>query len=229
MQQLDIHLEDPIWSALAGPHASIALGGDLARCYPRDVSRFAAVASRDVEAFDSLAELIEPGGAVALMGSTQALPAEWRLVTEFSVVQMVCERPVTLPIDNESGIVPLTNSDVPAMLQLIELTQPGPFLARTIELRPYLSIQDGGQLAAMAGVRLRPPGCREISAVCTHPAFRRRGYSRLLISVLAHKIQSAGEVPFLHVATEKSGAIALYESLGFVRRSEQRLFVLERQ
>ena len=187
------------------------------------------MASRDIEAFDSLADLVEPGGAVALIGSSPALPAGWRLVTEFSMVQMVCERPVTLPIDYESAIVPLTNSDVPAMLQLVELAQPGPFLPRTIELGPYLSIRDGARLAAMAGVRLRPPGYREISAVCTHPAFRRRGYSRLLVSVLAHKIQSAGEVPFLHVATEKSGAIALYESLGFVRRSEPRLVVLERQ
>jgi ribosomal protein S18 acetylase RimI-like enzyme len=229
MQHLDRYLDDPFWSALTGPHAALALGDGYARCYPRDVAPFAGVASHDAQAFDSLARLIEAGGMVGLVGSPPQLPDSWRQVSEFSVFQLVCERRITAPADSESAVIPLTDAEVPAMLQLTGLAQPGPFFPRTIELGAYVSIQQDAQLVAMAGMRLHLPGCREISAVCTHPAFRRRGYSRLLVSVLAEAIQRAGEVPFLHVATENSGAIALYESLGFVRRAEPRLYVLERQ
>jgi predicted GNAT family acetyltransferase len=142
---------------------------------------------------------------------------------------MVCERQMMAPADQEPAVIPLTRADVPAMLRLIELAQPGPFLPRTIELGTYVSIQQDTQLVAMAGVRLHPPGYREISAVCTHPSYRRRGYGNRLVSVLVHTIQSAGEVPFLHVASENSGAISLYESLGFVRRAELSHLLLERQ
>ena len=37
-------LERPIWSALTTTHASFALGNDLARRYPPDISPMAAVA-----------------------------------------------------------------------------------------------------------------------------------------------------------------------------------------
>ena len=50
----------------------------------------------------------------------------------------------------------LTEADVPEMLALTKLTEPGPFLPRTIELGSYFGIHDAGSLVAMAGERLRP-------------------------------------------------------------------------
>ena len=55
--------------------------------------------------------------------------------------------------------------------------RPGPFRPRTIELGGYVGIFHDSKLVAMAGQRLRPPGYCEVSAVCTHPDARRRGYA----------------------------------------------------
>jgi predicted GNAT family acetyltransferase len=71
----------------------------------------------------------------------------------------------------------------------------------------------------MAGRRLRPPGHCEISAVCTHPDARRRGYASILTADVARAIAAEGDTPMLHVATTNHSARAVYEQLGFhVRR-----------
>ncbi|MGX1315018.1 putative GNAT family acetyltransferase [Streptomyces calvus] len=71
---------------------------------------------------------------------------------------------------------------------------------------------------AMAGERLKPPGWTEISAVCTAPEARGRGHAARLVAALVARIVARGERPFLHVAEANTGAIALYERLGFTTR-----------
>jgi predicted GNAT family acetyltransferase len=114
------------------------------------------------------------------------------------------------------------------MLGLVDLTRPGPFAARTVEMGRYLGVRDEGRLVAMAGERLRPPGYTEVSAVCTHPDFRGRGHAKALISVLAEAICARGETPFLHVLPENRPAVATYEALGFRTQRTLQLTVLER-
>ena len=53
---------------------------------------------------------------------------------------------------------PLGPADVGEMLALVELTRPGPFAVRTVELGGYVGVFDDGALVAMAGERLRAPG-----------------------------------------------------------------------
>ena len=127
-----------------------------------------------------------------------------------------------------SVITPLSLTDVPAMLELVELTHPGPFLPRTIALGRYWAIWQDGRLAAMVGERFHLPGFREISAVCTHPAFQRRGYARQLMLALMREIRCDGDAPILHVFSDNQSAITLYETLGFRQRAELTLSVLER-
>jgi predicted GNAT family acetyltransferase len=67
----------------------------------------------------------------------------------------------------------------------------------------------------MAGERLRPPGWTEISAVCTDAAFRGQGLGTRLVLAVAAGIRARGETPFMHAAGHNTGAIRLYESLGF--------------
>jgi predicted GNAT family acetyltransferase len=229
MARVTKYLDNPAWHALTGPHAALALGDSHARCYPRDVAPFVAVASNTASAFASLARLIEAGRTVVLVGGCPERTDSWRLVRRFSVVQMMCDRQTTASAHRGPAVIPLSRADVPAMLRLTQLTQPGPFLPRTIELGTYVSIQHDTQLVAMAGLRFHLPGYREISAVCTHPSFRRRGYGARLVRVLVDDIQRAGDVPFLHVVSENSAAITLYESLGFVQRAELNVCALERQ
>jgi predicted GNAT family acetyltransferase len=141
------------------------------------------------------------------------------------LVQMVHE--------NRCSVIPptegkeLSAADVPEMLALAELTKPGPFGARTVELGTYLGLHCGG-LVAMAGERLRIPGYTEISGVCTHPDHRGHGYASTLISALVGRISDRGEVPFLHVRPENKRAVELYRQHGFAERAEFHLAVLSR-
>jgi ribosomal protein S18 acetylase RimI-like enzyme len=220
-------LDNPVWHALTNQHSLIALGDEWARRYPPDVAPFGAVAAHDQRSFASLVDLIPSGEVVALLGEPPMHMEPWVRRWQATVVQMVYDGTALEAVDQRVAISPLSSADVPAMLQLVEDTHPGPFLPRTIELGRYLSVRQEGQLAAMAGERFHLPGYREISAVCTHPSFQRRGYAKQLMLQLMHEIQAEGEVPMLHVVSGNDGALALYEALGFKRRSELALHVLQ--
>jgi predicted GNAT family acetyltransferase len=114
------------------------------------------------------------------------------------------------------------------MLALAQLTQPGPFLARTHVMGMFRGIRIDGRLAAMAGERMRVPGYTELSGVCTHPDFRGRGLARRLSAIVCAGIDARGETPFLHAWKDNHAAIALYEQLGFRLRAEVNVAVLER-
>ena len=124
--------------------------------------------------------------------------------------------------------IPLGAADVPEMLELVAQTEPGPFLPRTIELGDYLGIRRDGALVAMAGERFRLDGWTEISAVCTKPDHRGQGLASRLVGALIAGIKRRSERAFLHVIATNTGAIGLYEELGFRVRQTATLTVLTR-
>ena len=103
---------------------------------------------------------------------------------------------------------------------------PRPVRGRTHELGTYLGIKADGALVAMGGERMRLPGFTEISAVCTHPDHRGRGYSQALVAELGRGIFERAETPFLHVKPDNVDAIHVYEKLGFRTRRHLYLAVL---
>jgi ribosomal protein S18 acetylase RimI-like enzyme len=209
-------LDNPVYASLTGPHAHLAERVGNAVRYPLDVSPFTALPSLpDGRDWADLAHLVGPGGIVPLAAVGVPPPAEWEIVLRVPGVQLVDDG-VDAAADEEA--VRLTDSDVPEMLALVERTQPGPFLGRTIELGTYLGIRRDGDLVAMAGERLHPPGWTEISAVCTDAAHRGQGLASRLVRALAHGIRQRGDTPFLHAAASNTRAIRLYESLGFTLR-----------
>ena len=223
-----IRLDNPVWSALSTTHGSFAEGDELAKRYPVDVTPFAATRDQSTESYDSLARLLGPGVTAALpLAAMPDLPAGWTVVRKVDSAQMVWNGSVPPPVKH--SLEELDISQVDEMLALVELTKPGPFFRRTPELGSYLGIREKGQLVAMAGERLRPLGHTEISAVCTHPEYRDRGYASSLVSSLIQKITGRGETPFLHVRAENADAIRVYEKLGFKTRRILNLAILTRE
>lgn len=141
------------------------------------------------------------------------------------VAQMVCEGLLDC---REQEMVPLDASDVPAMIELVKLTKPGPFADRTIEFGQFYGVKDGDRLVAMAGERMKVPGMDEVSAVCAHPDYQGRGYGRALVHAVAANIVSRGHVPFLHVRAENAAGIRAYQSIGFVTRKQMHFTLVER-
>jgi predicted GNAT family acetyltransferase len=217
-------LDNPIWSALTTDQSYLAQGGSLAKRFPRDVVSFAAMPDQSVPAYQALEEILEGDVAALFLDSAPVLSANWSMVASGEVYQMVCEAPPAA--QPNLSLRKLSEADIPEMLALTTLTEPGPFLPRTIELGAYFGIHESGSLVAMAGERLRLTGYTEVSAVCTHPDYRRRGYGNALMSVVMTGIMTRGETPFLHVRTGNP-AQSLYQKLGFRVRALLHLAVIK--
>jgi predicted GNAT family acetyltransferase len=157
----------------------------------------------------------------------EPLPAGWEHVEDFPLLQMVAVPQAFNRAIGSSQISVLKAKDLPEMLELVSLTQPGPFEQRTPELGLYVGIRQGARLTAMAGERMRVPGYVELSAICTLPQARGRGLAALLVRRLMHDAFERGETPFLHVVPTNIAAVSLYEKLGFTVRKQ--LHVLRRR
>ncbi len=220
-------LDNPAYASLCGTHARLAQVRGRARRYPADVAPFLALPSPpSAQDWQDAASLVAPGTYVAGRYGGTELPDGWRAVQVFDLVQMI-EEHVT-GVDCAEAI-PLGAADVPEMLELVAQTEPGPFLRRTIELGDYLGIRRGGALVAMAGERFHLDGWTEISAVCTKLDHRGQGLASRLMGALTAGIQRRSERAFLHVMSTNTGAIRLYDALGFRVRQHATLTVMTRE
>ncbi|MET7272041.1 GNAT family N-acetyltransferase [Streptomyces flaveolus] len=208
-------LDNAVWAALTGPHASFAERLGKAARYPSDVAVFAALEDpADPAAWADLHRLVGPDTAVAVPGAP-TVPEGWRASGGVPGVQLV---DTALHAEPDPEAVRLGPADVPEILDLVARTRPGPFLPRTVLLGTYLGIRHRDRLVALAGERLRLPGWTEISAVCTDPDHRGRGLATRLVRAVAAGIRERGDTPFLHAAASNTRAIGLYESIGFTLR-----------
>lgn len=206
-------LDNPAYASLTGPHAHFAERCGHAVRYPVDVSPFLALPHYpEAQDWADAAALVGPGAVIALAGVAVEPPPGWKIAMRGAGVQLVDDGSTAAP---DTDAIRLTPADVPEMLALVERTKPGPFRPRTIELGTYLGIRRHGELVAMAGERLHPPGWTEISAVCTDAAHRGQGLATRLVHAVAYGILQRGDTPFLHAAADNATAIGLYESLGF--------------
>lgn len=219
-------LDNPIWHSLSSHHRHLAVWGDIAARYPSDIASGAGTPENSIADMNDLKRLVEVDEIIAIIGTPQSdqLPG-WEILNINHIPQMVCENLKSTP---EIAAINLATADVPDMLNLIALTEPGPFLPRTIELGRYLGLHHEGQLVAMAGQRMHLTGFCEISAVCTHPDYRGRGYAGALTSILAQAIFDNHETPFLHLAPNNHEAMRLYKKLGFQKRKDIPMTVLKR-
>ena len=220
-------LDRPPWSTLTSSHSAFAFGNELARRYRPEYSPLSAVREVSAPCLQALSALMQPGEIVGLFNA-EAVTTSGDLV---EVVHKPLEqfvfsgREIAAPREE---LVVLTEADVPDMMALAKLTEPGPFAARTVLLGEYLGIRSGGRLIAMAGERMKFPGFTEISAVCTYPEHRGRGLAEALVRALIRRILSRGEMPFLHIFSDYAAARSLYVKLGFTQRRSFVVSVLKR-
>ncbi len=221
MPNIDL-LDDPIWNSLNTRHAAFALGTGLARRYPSAIGPLSGIADQSDAAYEDLRALAGPGGIVVLFLQDPPVPrAGWTIVREGPLTQMVCLDPPATPspsLPAGAHMRRLTAADAPAMVELATLTEPGPFRERTHELGFFVGIFHDNKLVSMAGQRTRVPDFVEISAVCTHPGARGKGYARTAMLAVMEEIVCSGETPYLHAWADNYSAIRVYRDLGFTHR-----------
>jgi GNAT superfamily N-acetyltransferase len=226
-------LGNPIFHSLATGHARLALVNGVARRFPAEIGPLSGIPDQTRESYDDLRRLTGPQGVVVLfLDQPPAPPTGWTLRRGGLLDQMVCagalqRRKRLLPLEAE--VRPLTKEDAPAMVELAKLTEPGPFYLRTLELGAFFGIFHGCRLMAMSGQRLSLPGHVEVSAVCTHPDARGRGYAPALMLTVMEHIVEQGKTPILHSLSTNAPAIAIYRSLGFTLSRNFHLAVLQNE
>ena len=216
-------LDRPVWTALNTGWAHLAVGGARARRLHPDYGPFAASADAEPASLAALAALADaPPGAFALatidIEASPPPPGLHDLRREPTVQMVWAGGPA--PDADGAVFLPLGDADGAEMLALAELTRPGPFARRTHRLSQFLGVRDEGRLVAMAGERMRLPGFSELSGVCTHPDARGRGLAAALSRAVTARILARGETPFLHAWASNTGAIRIYEALGYRVRTE---------
>ncbi|GAA1489722.1 GNAT family N-acetyltransferase [Brachybacterium sacelli] len=213
----DAVLDNPAWSSLTGRHGHLAIGNELVRRFPDDVSPFVGVKDWDhPEVWDAILDVFGHEATVSVSHADPLLPDGWAPVFSIPGVQLVQTEHLETRPDEEA--IELGEADATDMLELVERTRPGPFLPRTHELGRYVGIRRAGRLIAMAGERLHPEGWTEISAVAVDEEHRRQGLASRLVLDVAFGIQQRGEKALLHASATNTSAIAGYEKLGFALR-----------
>ena len=229
LTQLAHPLDRPVWSALSTRQAGFSRGDARALRFAPEIAPMAAPAEDSPDSLAALAALITPGGEIwRVEAGEPPAPPPGCVVARTAVLWQMAAAAIT-PGGPEVGIVALDESDAAEMLALATLTKPGPYRARTHELGDFIGVREGGRLVAMAGERMKPEGFAEVSAVCTHPDHRGRGYAGALMRQVAARMLARGETPFLHAYASNTGAIGLYEALGFRLRREMVMTVLVRE
>jgi len=218
-------LTNIIWHALSTSQAHFAEVNGPARRFLPSIGPLAGFSGPTAEGLSALAELMRPRQPAALfLEESVEPPKNFKVLRSIPLLQMLHDgsRP---PAPKHEHLV-LTIKDVPEMIALARLTEPGPFEQRTIELGGYIGIRRNGQLVSMAGERTRISGYAEVSAVCTHPDHLGHGYAASLMTDIIHRMLDRGDRPFLHSRHDNDRAVAIYERLGFRRHAMLHLLVV---
>lgn len=222
-------LDNPIYYALTSGHSHISKGTNEVKYYIEDITAFAGLKDNSQNNLNTLYQISPPESLFVFFSTTPVeIPGQWKLLNQINMFQFVF-RSKEMPKTGATGITDLDLQHVREMINLVELTKPGPFLARTIELRNYTGIFTEGKLAAMAGHRFFPSPYREVSAVCTHPDHLGKGYAYKILQEQIKRILLRAEIPFLHVRNDNDGAIKLYRKLGFEIRTDMMAYVIRKE
>jgi hypothetical protein len=123
-------LNNVIWTALTSEQANFAEANQFVSRFPADVGPLAGLKEPNAQGFHFLADLLNQGEAAALfLDEPQEVPTGFTVVATAPLLQMVKKEPTACPEEPLSAtqFTELGVDDIPDMLALTRLTQPGPF------------------------------------------------------------------------------------------------------
>lgn len=223
-------LDNPIWQSLTSVDASKNIGNNMLAYLDAEVAPFIGMPEWDETSQHRLLQHAPAGRNWFLLFAEEVefIP-ELTIVFSIPLFQFICTKPGKAPAQKkETHIVPLGTEHIDEMIALTALTKPGPFAKRTIEYGNYHGIFENGKLVAMGGERMHLEGLTEISAICTHPDYRGKGYGAIMTHFLASLVIKKGETPFLHARIDNSNAIDIYKKLSFMIRKEIQFYIFRR-
>lgn len=204
-----------VWQTLAGTHARYTIGTNEARRYAPGFPPVIGFPDMKNPNFQALFPYVEPGEQLYCDGWADTAPTGWHIESEQVMIKMIWTDRLRAA-DEFPEAIPLSPTHAATALELANLTRPGPFTPRALELGEYLGVFHESRLVAMAGGRKCAGGFGEISGVCTHPDFQGRGLARRLVIELVRRQLLRNEFPFLRVLQSNADACRLYRQLGFM-------------
>jgi ribosomal protein S18 acetylase RimI-like enzyme len=209
-------LDNPVWYSLSETHRPFSVDdNNNIKFYHPDYCPFGGFKtpeniSRHIDEYATRVDNF------FVIGDKPQLSNQLELKKELVCLQMMVGDKIDIAVTED--VTALTNEHNEELFQLVNLVQPGYFRKQTSLLGNYVGIVKNGQLISVTGERMKMNDFVEISAIVTHPDHTGRGYAKQLIAHTVNTIFNQGKTPYLHVLESNSGAIKLYEKLGFARR-----------
>ncbi|WP_408032593.1 GNAT family N-acetyltransferase [Tenacibaculum xiamenense] len=218
------NLDNPVWQALSETHNSYAIEYDGVKFYNPEVCPFGGFTKigKTKEAMESYSKICDD---FFIVGNHPIKPSTLTLDKTVICDQMVLSQ-LNQP-EYTHSIEKLTEQHIDELYELVWLVMPGYFKKRTFEMGDYYGIFIDNTLAAVTGERMQMNDYIEVSAVVTHPNHIRKGMAKQLVAYTSQRILEKNKIPILHVAQKNTGAIKLYEKLGFksIRKMTWRHYV----
>ncbi len=208
-------LDNPVWYSLSETHKNFAVDFGNIKFYEPDLCPFGGFIETE-NISNPISEYAKLTDNFFIVGQKPILPGNLKLKDELVCNQMVIYNKINL--DGKEDIIKLTNDDNDKLFHIVNLVQPGYFKANTSLLGDYFGIFKNNELVAVTGERMKMNYYTEVSAVVTHPLHTGNGYAKQLIANTVNNIFDQNKIPYLHVSETNTGAIKLYEKLGFVTR-----------
>jgi len=218
-------LDNPVWYSLSENHQEFAIDYGNTKFYNPDYGPFGGFIALENTAIatQEYSALIDN---FFVVGEKPEIVYNLKIAKELVCLQMIIKEKIQLPIDVK--IMKLGTDHNEILFDLVNLVQPGYFKNKTILLGDYYGIFKDNQLIATTGERMKMNAFTEVSAIITHPDHTGKGYAKQLITHVVNAIFDQGKIPFLHVAENNTGAIALYEKLGFTIRRKMSFWNITR-
>ncbi|WP_289021291.1 GNAT family N-acetyltransferase [uncultured Salegentibacter sp.] len=209
-------LNNPVWYSLSEEHYKLSLEYHGIKFYQSEYCPFGGFIDHKTpkEGINKYSLLTDN---FYVVGDKPILTDKVQLKKELVCNQMLLNQEIDFGI-SELIIELKTTKQKNDLFGLVNLVQPGYFKSKTSNLGNYYGIYKNDKLVAVTGERMKMDKYTEISAVVTHPEHTGNAYAKQLIKHTANKIFKENKIPYLHVAESNTGAIKLYEKLGFLTR-----------